>query len=139
MLAGRVVAALAHGGYFGIGAVLAASLVPATKRASAVAALFAGLTIANVLGMPAGAFVGQQFGWRMVFWIISALGVLALVGLIALVPRTEPEQDQLSVARQFRTLARPVQSDFHFVGGICQELQAWKSSSGVRATIMVSR
>jgi MFS transporter, DHA1 family, inner membrane transport protein len=107
MLAGRIVAALAHGGYFGIGAVLASSLVPPTKRASAVAALFAGLTIANVLGVPAGAFVGQQLGWRMVFWIISALGVLALVGLIALVPRTEPEQDQLPVAQQFRALARP--------------------------------
>ncbi|SJM68951.1 MFS transporter [Gulosibacter sp. 10] len=107
MFAGRIVAALAHGGYFGIGAVLAGSLVPKDKQASAVAALFAGLTIANVLGVPAGALVGQQFGWRMVFWIISALGALALAGLIALVPRTQPEQDQLPVAQQFRALARP--------------------------------
>lgn len=107
MFAGRIVAALAHGGYFGIGAVLAGSLVPERRRASAVAALFAGLTIANVLGVPAGAFVGQQFGWRTVFWIISALGVIALAGVIALVPRTEPEPDQLPVARQFRALARP--------------------------------
>lgn len=107
MLAGRVVSALAHGGYFGIGAVLAASLVPASKRASAVAALFGGLTIANVLGVPAGALVGQQLGWRTVFWIISALGVIAFTGLIALVPKTDPEQDQLSVAQQFRALARP--------------------------------
>lgn len=107
MLAGRVVSALAHGGYFGIGAVLASSLVPATKKASAVAALFAGLTIANVLGVPAGALVGQEFGWRAVFWAISALGLLALAGLIALVPTTEPEQDQLPVTQQFRTLARP--------------------------------
>ncbi|WP_338538734.1 MFS transporter [Janibacter terrae] len=107
MLAGRIVAALAHGGYFGIGAVLASSLVPASKRASAVAALFAGLTIANVLGVPAGALVGQQLGWRMVFWVISALGVIALAGLIALVPRTDPEQDQLPVGQQFRALARP--------------------------------
>ncbi|MFC0673837.1 MFS transporter [Brachybacterium hainanense] len=107
MLAGRIVAALAHGGYFGIGAVLASSLVPATRRASAVAALFAGLTIANVLGVPAGALVGQHLGWRAVFWIISILGAIALAGLIALVPRTEPEQDQLPVAQQFRALARP--------------------------------
>ncbi|QSB04094.1 MFS transporter [Natronoglycomyces albus] len=107
MMAGRIVAALAHGGYFGIGAVLAASLVPASKRASAVAALFAGLTIANVLGVPAGALVGQQFGWRTVFWIISVLGVVALAGLIALVPKTEPERDQLPVVQQFRALARP--------------------------------
>ncbi|MGO3505871.1 MFS transporter [Brachybacterium alimentarium] len=107
MMAGRIVAALAHGGYFGIGAVLASALVPASKRASAVAALFAGLTIANVLGVPAGALVGQQYGWRMVFWIISALGLLALAGLIALVPKTEPERDQLPVAQQFKALARP--------------------------------
>src|SRR5699024_6891278 len=107
MLAGRIVAALAHGGYFGIGAVLASSLVPASKKASAVAALFAGLTIANVLGVPAGTLIGQQLGWRMVFWVISALGVLALAGLIALVPGTDPEQDQLPVGQQFRALARP--------------------------------
>ncbi|MEZ5085031.1 MAG: MFS transporter [Tessaracoccus sp.] len=107
MFAGRIIAALAHGGYFGIGAVLAGSLVPKNKQASAVAALFAGLTIANVLGVPAGALIGQQFGWRMVFWIISALGALTLVGLITLVPRTKPEQDQLPIAQQFRALARP--------------------------------
>ncbi|GIJ25838.1 MFS transporter [Micromonospora qiuiae] len=107
MLMGRIIAALAHGGYFGIGAVLAASLVPASKRASAVAALFAGLTIANVLGVPAGALVGQQLGWRAVFWIISLIGLIALAGLVALVPRTEPEQGQLPIAAQFRALVRP--------------------------------
>lgn len=107
MFAGRIVAALAHGGYFGIGAVLASSLVSTSKKASAVAALFAGLTIANVLGVPVGALVGQQAGWRTVFWIIGVIGVIALAGLIALVPRTEPEQDQLPVAQQFRALLRP--------------------------------
>lgn len=107
MLAGRIVAALAHGGYFGIGAVLASSLVPENRKASAVSVLFAGLTIANVLGVPLGAFVGQQFGWRVVFWIISVLGLVALAGLILLVPRTEPERNQLPLGRQFRALARP--------------------------------
>ncbi|MDA0633487.1 MFS transporter [Nonomuraea sp. MCN248] len=107
MFAGRIVAALAHGGYFGIGAVLAGSLVPPTRRASAVAALFAGLTVANVLGVPAGAFVGQQAGWRTVFWIIGLIGVLSLAGVAVLVPRTEPERDRLPLGRQFRVLARP--------------------------------
>ncbi|WP_084252703.1 MFS transporter [Devriesea agamarum] len=107
MLVARVIAALAHGGYFGIGAVLASSLVPVSKRASAVASLFAGLTIANVLGVPAGALVGQHYGWRTVFWIISALGLLALIGLITLVPRTDPEHSQLPIAQQFHALARP--------------------------------
>lgn len=107
MFTGRIIAALAHGGYFGIGAVLASSLVPRNKQASAVAALFAGLTIANVLGVPAGAMIGQELGWRMVFWIIGVIGVVALVGLVALVPKTQPEQDQLPVAQQFRALGRP--------------------------------
>lgn len=107
MFTGRIIAALAHGGYFGIGAMLASSLVPKNKQASAVAALFAGLTIATVLGVPAGALVGQQLGWRMVFWLISIIGVLALTGLLALVPKTEPEQDQLPVVQQFRALGRP--------------------------------
>jgi len=107
MVAGRIVAALGHGGYFGISAVLAASLVPKSRRASAVAALFAGLTVANVLGVPAGAFVGQQLGWRTVFWIISLIGVLALAGIVALVPRTRPEEGQLPVLQQFRVLGRP--------------------------------
>lgn len=107
MLTGRVVAALAHGGYFGIGAVLASSLVPERRQASAVSALFAGLTLANVLGVPMGALVGQHLGWRMVFWIIAAVGVLALAGLLLLVPRTEPERDQLPLGQQIRVLARP--------------------------------
>lgn len=107
MYAGRIVAALAHGGYFGIGAVLAGSLVLEHRRASAVAALFAGLTIANVLGVPAGTFVGQRIGWHAVFWIISAIGVLALAGIAAFVPVTEPEPTTLPVRAQFRALVRP--------------------------------
>lgn len=107
MFAGRIVAALAHGGYFGIGAVLAGSLVPKSRQASAISIMFAGLTIANVLGVPLGSFIGQQLGWRAVFWIISVIGVLALIGLMALVPRTDPEQDQLPVRQQFATLAKP--------------------------------
>ncbi len=107
MLIGRVTSALAHGGYFGIGAMLAASLVSETKRASAVAALFAGLTIANVLGVPVGSLTGQHLGWRTVFWIITVVGLLALVGVITVVPRTDPEPDQLPLRSQFRVLARP--------------------------------
>lgn len=107
MFSGRIIAALAHGGYFGIGAVLASSLVPQNKQASAVAALFAGLTIANVLGVPTGALIGQHLGWRVTFWIISVIGVIALVGIFTLVPLTQPKQDQLPISQQFRTLGKP--------------------------------
>lgn len=86
-LLGRVVTALCHGGFFGIGAVVAGDLVSPDRKASAIAFMFGGLTLSNVLGVPFGTFVGQHLGWRSAFWIISALGVLAVIGVAALVPR----------------------------------------------------
>ncbi len=86
LMVARVVASFAHGSFFGIGSVVAASLVAQEKRASAIALMFTGLTLANVLGVPFGTFIGQEFGWRMAFWIVSVLGVLSLVGITALVP-----------------------------------------------------
>ncbi|MEO3774765.1 MFS transporter [Micromonospora sp. B9E7] len=86
MMAGRIVAALCHGAFFGIGAVVAAGLVAPSRRAGAIAMMFAGLTIANVLGVPFGTFLGQHFGWRSTFWAITAIGIVALVGLALLIP-----------------------------------------------------
>jgi DHA1 family inner membrane transport protein len=86
LLAGRVVAAVAHGAFFGIGAVVAAGLVAPHRRASAIALMFTGLTAANVLGVPMGTLLGQSFGWRSTFWVVSGLGVISLVGILALVP-----------------------------------------------------
>lgn len=85
-IVGRVVTAMCHGGFFGIGAVLAGDLVPPHRKASAIAVMFGGLTASNVLGVPFGTFVGQQLGWRSTFWIIAALGILAAVGIRAFVP-----------------------------------------------------
>ncbi|RII11875.1 Inner membrane transport protein YdhP [Streptomyces sp. YIM 130001] len=86
MLAGRVVASLAHGAFFGIGAVVAAELVAPQRRAGAIAMMFTGLTVANVVGVPLGTFVGQSFGWRVTFLFVAALGVLGLLGVARLVP-----------------------------------------------------
>lgn len=86
MLLGRIVAALCHGAFFGIGAVLAADLVAAHRRAAAISIMFAGLTTANVLGVPFGTFLGQSFGWRSTFWAITGIGVLALIGIMTLLP-----------------------------------------------------
>ncbi|MFP3713421.1 MFS transporter [Puerhibacterium sp. TATVAM-FAB25] len=86
MLGGRVLAALCHGAFFGIGAVVAADLVARDRRAAAISIMFAGLTVANVLGVPSGTLLGQAAGWRATFWAITAIGVLALVGIAALVP-----------------------------------------------------
>ncbi len=86
LLAGRVVAALCHGAFFGIGSVVAAGLVAPDRRARAVALMFTGLTVANVLGVPMGTALGQAFGWRSTFWAVTALGVVAVVALLCLVP-----------------------------------------------------
>ncbi|CAM5598138.1 MFS transporter OS=Streptomyces alboniger OX=132473 GN=CP975_17495 PE=4 SV=1 [Streptomyces alboniger] len=86
MLAGRVVASLAHGAFFGIGSVVAAELVAPEKKAGAIAMMFTGLTVANVVGVPLGTLVGQTLGWRMTFTIVAALGVIGLAGIAKLVP-----------------------------------------------------
>ncbi|MFF8832090.1 MFS transporter [Streptomyces sp. NPDC015131] len=92
MLTGRVVASLAHGAFFGIGSVVAADLVAPEKKAGAIAMMFTGLTVANVVGVPAGTFIGQTAGWRATFVIVAALGVLGLLGVAKLVPeQPKPE------------------------------------------------
>ncbi|MEV0228255.1 MFS transporter [Nonomuraea sp. NPDC050786] len=86
MLLGRIVAALCHGSFFGIGSLVARSLVAPERKSRAVAVMFAGLTVANVLGVPFGALVGEHWGWRAAFWAVTGIGVLALAGIVALVP-----------------------------------------------------
>ncbi|MEN8649860.1 MFS transporter [Streptomyces sp. 21So2-11] len=92
MLTGRVVTSLAHGAFFGIGSIVAAELVAPEKKAGAIAMMFTGLTVANVVGVPLGTFIGQNFGWRVTFYAVAALGVLGLVGVAKLVPEmAKPE------------------------------------------------
>tara|TARA_R110002126_G_scaffold29066_6_gene96508 strand:- start:701 stop:1876 length:1176 start_codon:yes stop_codon:yes gene_type:complete len=86
LMAARVLTALAHGTYFGVGSVFAASLVPKERQASAIAIMFTGLTVATVLGVPAGTWLGQQFGWRSTFWAVAAVGAVALIVLSVLLP-----------------------------------------------------
>ncbi|WP_182378868.1 MFS transporter [Nocardioides sp. WS12] len=86
MMIGRIVAALCHGAFFGIGSVVAAQLVAPDRKARAIAFMFGGLTLANVLGVPLGTLLGQAAGWRSTFWAITAIGVVAFVGIAALVP-----------------------------------------------------
>ncbi|MFE5810465.1 MFS transporter [Streptomyces sp. NPDC056491] len=96
LMGGRLIAALTHGAFFGIGSVVAADLVAPDRRASAIALMFTGLTLANVLGVPLGTFLGQEFGWRSTFWAVTGIGVVGLLGLIALVPaQPAPERGAL--------------------------------------------
>jgi len=92
LMMARVVTALCHGAFFGIGAVVAASLVPPNRRASAVAMMFTGLTLANVLGVPLGTALGQAAGWRAPFWAVTVIGVLAMIGLVLALPRAQDEE-----------------------------------------------
>src|SRR5205807_1169513 len=73
LMVGRVVAALAQGAFFGVGSVVAVRIAGADRRGRALAIMFAGLTVANVLGVPAGTFIGQHSGWRTSFWAVDAL------------------------------------------------------------------
>jgi DHA1 family inner membrane transport protein len=102
MLAGRILAALSHGAFFGIGSVLAAAMVPAHKQAGAIAIMFTGLTAANVLGVPFGTLLGQHFGWRSTFWAITVIGVIAFVGILALVPKPKRDQAPASLLAELR-------------------------------------
>ncbi|MFI7399013.1 MFS transporter [Streptomyces sp. NPDC049541] len=96
MMLGRVIAALCHGSFFGIGSLVARRLVPPERASRAVAVMFAGLTVANVLGVPFGALVGDHWGWRATFWAITGIGVVAAVAIAVLVPGWAGK----SVARQ---------------------------------------
>lgn len=88
MMLVRFLVAIAHGTYFGVAMVVATGLVREEQRGMAVALILAGLTVSNVIGVPAGAAIGNAFGWRATFWAMLALGVVALAAMIALLPRT---------------------------------------------------
>ncbi|MEV8405062.1 Cmx/CmrA family chloramphenicol efflux MFS transporter [Streptomyces niveus] len=83
----RVVSAFACAGFWAVGAAVAIAMVPKTSRARAMAVMIGGLSIANVLGVPAGAFLGTHLGWRSAFWAVGAASAIALVGVATLIPR----------------------------------------------------
>jgi len=102
MMAGRIIAALCHGAFFGIGAVVASDMVAPDRKAGAIAVMFTGLTVANVLGVPLGTLLGQQAGWRSTFWAITAIGVIALIGIMVLVPAIAPAESRHGLRAELR-------------------------------------
>ena len=104
LLIARVVSAFAHGVFFSVGSTIAADLVPENRRASAIAMMFMGLTVAIVTGVPLGTFIGQTFGWRATFWAVSGLGVIAFAGIAALLPSTLPKTAPARLIDQVRVL-----------------------------------
>lgn len=86
LMAARILTALCHGAFFGIGSIVAANLVPRHERGQAIALMFTGLTLANILGVPAGTALGLRLGWRAAFWSIVPIGVVAIGLLWKLIP-----------------------------------------------------
>ena len=108
LLAARILTALCHGAFFGLGSVLASNLVPRGERAQAISLMFAGLTLANILGVPAGTALGLAFGWRAAFWALVPVGMVAATLLFKLVPSQPAEPVHLM--HEIRAVVRlPVQ------------------------------
>ncbi|GAB2778515.1 MFS transporter [Streptomyces daliensis] len=103
LMAGRVLAGLPHGAFFGVGAVVAARLVSEDRRARAVAVMFMGLTVANIVGVPAGTALGQQLGWRVTFLVVTVIGLVSMAALAVLIPKL-PLEKHSGVKHEIRAL-----------------------------------
>ena len=104
LLLARIITAFSHGVFFSIGSTIAADLVPEHKRASAIAFMFTGLTIATVTGVPLGTFIGQAFGWRSTFWAVAILGVIAIIASAILVPKNLKQAPPAKLADNLKIL-----------------------------------
>ncbi|MGX1912519.1 Cmx/CmrA family chloramphenicol efflux MFS transporter [Streptomyces phaeochromogenes] len=102
LFASRVVSALACAGFWAVGAAVAIAMVPVNARARALAVMIGGLSIANVLGVPAGAFLGESLGWRSAFWAVGAASAVALVGVATLIPRIPLPDEKPQLRRELR-------------------------------------
>lgn len=102
----RFATGLPHGAYFGVAALVAASLVPARKRARAVGWMMLGLSVANVAGVPAATWLGQQMGWRSAYWAVAGIGVLSVLALLLCAPH-QPASRHASVRRELTALRTP--------------------------------
>jgi len=107
MLIVRILVAIAHGTFFGVAMVVATGLVRKEKRGMAVAVVLAGLTVSNVVGVPIGTAIGAIWGWRATFWAMFALGILATIAMIGLLPRTGAAAPQpAGLGKEVRVLGR---------------------------------
>jgi DHA1 family inner membrane transport protein len=89
LLVARFAAGLPHGAYFGVASLVAASMVAPDRKGRAVASVMLGLSVANVLGVPAATWLGQNLGWRTAYWLVAVLGLLTVALVLAFVPRSE--------------------------------------------------
>ncbi|MFD1330401.1 MFS transporter [Methylopila musalis] len=104
LIVARVISALPHGVFFGVGAAIAASFVPEDRRVSAVAIVFGGLTAAVAAGAPIATVIGQRFGWPTTYWFVAAIGLVSLIAMAATLPRKIDVAPAGSLAEQARAL-----------------------------------
>lgn len=106
LIVARVLTGLAHGVFFSVGSTIATGLVAKEKAASAIAIMFSGLTVALVTGVPLGTWIGQVFGWRETFLVVSLLGVIAMVGSLLLIPSNLPKGAASTIREQLAVLTK---------------------------------
>lgn len=106
LLFGRIIAALCHGAFFSIGAVVASEMVSDDKKGTAISLMFAGLTVSNVIGVPFGTFIGLKLGWHTTFWVLAVIGVVTMVGIRTMIPTIYVNRDT-NLIREYAVFNRP--------------------------------
>jgi DHA1 family inner membrane transport protein len=106
LMIARVITSLAHGTFFGVGAVVATGLVAEDRKASAISIMFTGLTVATLLGVPAGAWLGHAYGWRAAFWAVTVIGVVATAIIALLVPADRSDAAPVNFFEELRGIAK---------------------------------
>lgn len=117
LMGARMLTALTHGTFFGVGAVIASNLVRPDKRAGAVSIMMAGLTIANIIGVPLGTFIGQNIGWRSSFGAIAIMGIIALIGIFIFIPKLKQDKPA-SMIQQISALIKPKLMVYLLIGAL---------------------
>jgi DHA1 family inner membrane transport protein len=97
---GRIVTSMTHGAFFGIGSIIAADMVSPTKRVQAISFMFMGLTVANLIGVPAGTWIGQHLSWRTAFSLIAVIGVITIISVAWLIPH-QPRPENQNFSHEF--------------------------------------
>ena len=106
LLVARFVSGLPHGAYFGVASLVAASLVRPELRGRAVSSVMLGLAVANLAGVPAATWLGQELGWRAAYWAVVVLAAATVLAVLAFVPST-PGRGDVTVATELTALRRP--------------------------------
>ncbi|EPC4825024.1 MFS transporter [Salmonella enterica] len=107
LIIARIITAFVHASFFGISSVYASELAPQDKRASAVSAVFLGATLANIMGVPFGAWIGQLFGWRYTFFMVTIIGILSAISVLFFVPNREKNRKTVKIKDELKVITYP--------------------------------